>query len=177
MSSSGPPQRWTGNSEPLATPQTRHGNPVRESVRVLGLYIRSQIIIATIDTCLYAIGFGIARVPLWPLFALIGGFCSFIPSFGSLITFCLVAVTMLIAGSDWTHIVIAFATWLIVQTLEGFVLQPILLSKPLGLRALPVFLALIAGSLFFGPVGFLLAVPVLAVANVFWRYFRDHPAR
>jgi predicted PurR-regulated permease PerM len=80
---------------------------------------------------------------------------------------------MLLADRDWTDLAIAFGAWLVVQALEGFVLQPVLLSRPLGLRALPVFLALLAGSFFFGPVGFLLAVPVLAVANVFWRHFRD----
>lgn len=173
MSSPGPPQRWAGGSESLSSQRPRAGNPVRESVRVVGVYVRSQIIIASIDTVLYALGFAIAGVPFWPLFAFIGGFCSFIPSFGSLITLALVATSMLIAGRDWTHVAIAFGCWLVVQIVEGFVLQPILLSKPLGLRALPVFLALIAGSLVFGPIGFLLAVPVLAIANVFWRYFRD----
>jgi predicted PurR-regulated permease PerM len=39
-----------------------------------------------------------------------------------------------------------------------------------------VFVALLAGSFFFGPIGFLLAVPALAVAGVFWRYFRDRDA-
>jgi putative heme transporter len=148
-------------------------NPFRQSVRVLGLFVRSQFIIAGIDTVLYAAGFAIARVPWWPLFAIAGGMCSFLPGIGSLISLTLVGATMLLAGRDWTDLAIAFGTWLVVQVLEGFVLQPILLSKPLGLRALPVFLALLAGSLLFGPVGFVLAVPVLAVANVFWRYFRD----
>ncbi|HMF76587.1 MAG TPA: AI-2E family transporter [Bryobacteraceae bacterium] len=149
------------------------GNPFRQSVRVLGLFIRSQLIIASIDTILYATGFAIAHVPWWPLFALIGGFCSFIPSIGSLIPLTLVGVTMLLADRNWTDLAIAFGAWLVVQVLEGFVLQPVLLSRPLGLGALAVFLALLAGSVFFGPVGFLLAVPVLAVANVFWRHFRD----
>ena len=148
-------------------------NPFRQSVRVLGLYIRSQFIIAACETVLYAVGFAIGQVPAWPLFALVGGICSFIPGIGSLISLTLVGVTMLLAERGWTNLAIAFGTWLLVQVLEGFVLQPLLLSKPLGLRALPVFLALLAGSLLFGPVGFVLAVPVLAVANVFWRYFRD----
>lgn len=156
----------------LVGPQ-RPRNPIRDSVRALGLYIRSQIIIAIIDTVLYAIAFAIAGVPLWPLFAFIGGFCSFIPTFGSLIPLALVGISMVIAQNTWTQVAIAFGGWLFVQILDGFVLQPILLSRPLGLRALPVFLALIAGSLFFGPVGFLLAVPILAVANVFWRFYRD----
>jgi predicted PurR-regulated permease PerM len=79
---------------------------------------------------------------------------------------------MLVGHRSWTDLAIAFGAWLVVQAVEGFVLQPLLFSKPLGLRALPVFLALLAGSFFFGPVGIVLAVPVLAVANVFWRYFR-----
>jgi len=151
-------------------------NPFRQSVRVLGLYVRSQLIIFAIDTVLYAIGFAVAKVPWWPLFAVIGWLCSFIPNFGSLITLLLVATTMLLASRDWTHVAIAAGVWLLVQALEGFVLQPILLSKPLGLRAVPVFLALVVGGLFFGPIGFLLAVPILAVANVFWQYFRSRKA-
>ena len=147
--------------------------PFRESVRVLGIYIRAQIAIAAIVTVLYAIGFWIAHVPLWPLIAIAGGFSSLIPRFGSLISLALVAIAMLPAHRDLTHWLIAFGTWVVVQGVEGFVLQPLLLSKPLGLKALPVFLALLVGGMFFGPVGFLLAVPVLAVANVFWRYFRD----
>jgi predicted PurR-regulated permease PerM len=135
------------------------GNPFRQSVRVLGLFIRSQLIIASIDTVLYATGFAIAHVPWWPLFALIGGFCSFIPSIGSLIPLTLVGVTMLLVDRDWTNLAIAFGVWLVVQVLEGFVLQPVLLSRPLGLRVLPVFLALLAGSFLFGPVGFILACP------------------
>jgi predicted PurR-regulated permease PerM len=59
----------------------------------------------------------------------------------------------------------------LIQGLEGFVIAPQLLSKPLGLRPWPVFLALLAGSFFFGPIGFFLAVPILAVGAVFWRYF------
>ncbi|MBV9034358.1 MAG: AI-2E family transporter [Acidobacteriaceae bacterium] len=151
--------------------------PFRESVRVLGIYLRAQIVIAVIVTVLYAIGFGIARAPLWPLIAVVSGISTLVPRFGSLVPLVLVALAMLFARSDLTHLLIAFGTWVVVQAVEGFVLQPILLSKPLGLKAIPVFLALLVGGMFFGPIGFLLAVPVLAVANVFWRYFRDRSAQ
>lgn len=148
-------------------------NPFRQSIRVLGLFIRAQFIIAGVETLLYAVGLAIAHVPWWPAIAVIGGFCSFIPTVGSLITLSLIAISLLLGHRDWTAFAVAFGAWLFIQALEGFVLQPVLLGKPLGLRALPVFLALLAGSLLFGPLGFILAVPVLAVANVFWRYFRD----
>lgn len=162
----------------MAVPErpVRVQRPFRESARVLGIYLRAQIAIAVIVTILYAIGFGIAHAPLWPLIAVVSGLATLVPRFGSLVPLVLVALAMLFAQSDLTHFLIAFGTWVVVQAVEGFVLQPILLSKPLGLKAIPVFLALLVGGMFFGPIGFLLAVPVLAVANVFWRYFRDRSA-
>lgn len=149
------------------------GNPFRESVYVVGRYLRAQILIAIVLAVLYAIGFAIARVPLWPVIAVIGGLANFIPRIGSLIPLALVAIS--IGWVDWNlnHFLIAFGAWIIVQGLEGFVITPRLLSKPLGLRPLPVFVALLAGSFLFGPLGLFLAVPVLAIAAVFYRYFRS----
>ncbi len=148
------------------------GNPFRESVFVLGRYVRSQFLIACILAVLYAIGFAIARVPLWPLIAVAGGFATFIPRIGSLIPLILAAMT--IGWVDWNldRFLIAFAAWLLIQAVEGFFITPRLLSKPLGLRPLPVFVALLAGSFLFGPLGLFLAVPILAVGAVFYRYFR-----
>lgn len=149
-------------------------NPIRESFRVLGLYIRAQFLIAAILAALYAIGFGVAHVPLWPVIAIIGGLSTFVPRVGSLIPLGLAALANLIGDHNWTHLAIAFGAWVIIQALEGFFITPRLLSKPLGLKPLPVFLALLAGSFLFGPIGVLIAVPVLAVAGVFWRYLRRY---
>lgn len=157
--------------QPRPGPRHVH-DPIRESFRVLGLYIRAQFLIAAILTALYAIGFGIARVPLWPVIAIIGGLSSFVPRVGSLIPLGLAALANLIGDRNWAHFAIAFATWATIQGLEGFFITPRLLSKPLGLKPLHVFLALLAGSFFFGPIGLLVAVPILAVAGVFWRYIK-----
>jgi len=147
--------------------------PVAQSVRVLGLFIRARILIALIQTILFAIGFAFARVPLWPLIAIAGGLASFIPRIGVLVPLVLVAIADLFGGVDLLHWTYAFGVWFVILLFDEFYLTPRLLSKPLGLRPLPVFLALIAGSFFLGPIGFILAVPVLAIAAVFWRYFRD----
>ena len=152
---------------------TTRGNPFRDSVFVLGRYVRAQFLIAFVLAVLYAIGFAIARVPLWPLIAILGGFASFIPRVGSLIPLILAALTIGWVDWDLEQFLIAFAAWLLIQALEGFFITPRLLSTPLGLRPLPVFLALLAGSFLFGPLGLFLAVPTLAVGAVFYRYFRN----
>ncbi len=147
-------------------------NPFRESVRVLGLYIRGQVVIVCIVTLLYAIGFGFAHLPLWYFFAVIAGACNVIPRIGSLIGLGIVALAAYLPHLDWQRLLIVFAIWVVVQGIEGFYLTPRILGRPLGLRPLAVFFALLAGSFLFGPIGFLLAIPLLAVANVFWRYYR-----
>jgi predicted PurR-regulated permease PerM len=151
----------------------RIDNPFRESVRVLGLYLKGQVIIAVCVTVLYGVGFGVARMPFWYLIALLAGACNVIPRIGSLIGLAIAAVVAYFGDLSLTNFLIVFGTWVVVQGIEGFYLTPKLLGRPLGLRPLLVFFALLAGSLLFGPIGFLLAVPVLAVANVFWRFFRD----
>jgi predicted PurR-regulated permease PerM len=148
-------------------------NPFRESVRVLGVYIRGQIIIAFVVTALYAIGFAFAHVPVWYLIAVLAGACNVVPRIGSLMGLGIAALAAYLPGLDLKRLVIVFAIWVVVQGIEGFYLTPKILGKPLGLRPLLVFFALLAGSFLFGPIGFFLAVPALAVANVFWRYYRE----
>ena len=139
----------------------------------MGRYVRAQLIIGGILTVLYAVAFGIARVPLWPVVAVVGGLANFVPRVGSLIPLALAALTIAWVDWDLTRFLIAFAGWVVIQGLEGFWITPHFLSKPLGLRPLPVFIALLAGSFLFGPIGLFLAVPVLAVAAVFYRHYRN----
>jgi predicted PurR-regulated permease PerM len=160
----------------LPAPKRPVDEPFRESLRVLGVYLRAQVVIAIIVMLLYGVGFAFARVPWWPVIAVLGGFANFIPHVGPLVPLALVALANLIGDRNMSHLLIAFGVWAAVQLFATFFLTPRLLSRPLGLRPLPVFIALLAASLLFGPLGFFLAVPVLAVANVFWRYFRHRSA-
>ena len=149
------------------------GNPFRESVRVLGLYVRGQVIIGFVVTILYAIGFAVARMPFWYLVAPIAGATTVVPRVGSLIGLAVAGLVAFFADLTLVQCTVVFATWVVVQGVEGFYLTPKFLGRPLGLNPWLVFLALLVASFTFGPVGFLLAVPVLAVANVFWRYFKE----
>ena len=61
-------------------------------------------------------------------------------------------------------VVIAYA---VVQTLEGFVIQPRVMGKSVGLPEMWVLIALFVGGEIFGFLGVLLAVPAAAVAKIF----------
>ena len=62
---------------------------------------------------------------------------------------------------------------MVVQQIEGNVLQPMLQSQGLGLHAAVVLLAITAGSSLFGIAGAFLAVPVAAAFAVMLRYLGE----
>jgi AI-2E family transporter len=62
---------------------------------------------------------------------------------------------------------------LIVQQVEGHVLQPVLVGRALELQAPLVILAVTTGGALAGIIGAFLAVPLVAVAVTMMRYARE----
>ncbi len=147
-------------------------NPLKASVRVLGLYVRGMILIFIWQLVLYSAGFAIVRLPWWLFLALVCAVLGLLPRIGSLIGIAAVLFLAWLADATVAQLAWTGGIWVAVQAIEGFWLTPGLLGKPLGLRPMAVFLALMAGSILFGPIGLLVAVPVLAIAMVWVRYFR-----
>lgn len=145
------------------------GSLLGEVGRTLGGYVAGQIKVAALLACLYSIGYAISGVPFWLFFGLLSGALNPIPFVGSLIAVALTAFAVLLNdGGLWNYGGV-LATFIIVQGLEGFWLTPKILGKRVGLSPLYVFVAVLIGGAMFGPLGVLLAVPVLAVLGVFWR--------
>jgi predicted PurR-regulated permease PerM len=153
------------------------GQPVRESFHVLGLYVRGQILLCLALAALYSLGFWLAHVRYWYVIGIVGGFAAVIPRIGGLVPIGLAGLALILAEANIMSYFIALGVWLLIQGIEIFVLVPRLIGRPLGLKELPVLAALLLGSLVFGPIGLLLAVPVLAIGLVFWRHFRKQPAK
>jgi predicted PurR-regulated permease PerM len=162
-------------SLPAQRPRLRE--PIRDSVRVLGLYLRGQFLLCVSLSVLYTLVFWPLDIPFWYVLGILGGVASMIPGVGSLFPLGFAALALVFAGAPLTRFLLLLGAWLVVQGIEFFVLLPRLVGRPLGLKELPVLAALLLGSLLFGPIGLLVAVPILAVATVFWRYLRRHPSR
>lgn len=121
-------------------------------------------------TVLYSIGFALLGVPLWPVWGILAGLLQRVP-FASVV-FGLLAplLSMWAKGGDLWRILGVTGVFVVVQTLEGFLLTPRILGKSLGISPMTVFLCALAGGLLFGPLGVLLAAPVAAVAAIVWKY-------
>ena len=99
-------------------------------------------------------------------------FASFIPVIGA-VTAGALAVIIALVSDGLTKALLALALVIIVQQVEGNVLQPMLQSKAMGLHAAMVLLSVTVGSALAGIIGAFLAVPVAATIAVVFRYHQE----
>ena len=132
--------------------------------------MRGEVRIIGILVVLYLVGFAIVRVPLWLLWGLLAGIAHPIPFAGVIFGMLLPMLAVWLGDGDLWRILGVVGVFVVVQTLEGFVLTPRILGKSVGLSAMTVFVCGLIGGALFGPLGLLLAVPIAAVAAVAWRF-------
>ncbi len=132
----------------------------RDVFRSLTAYTRATTVVAIADAIGIGIGLFALGVPLaGPLTALVflGGF---LPVLGALVSG-VIAVLITLVTKGLVTAVIVLAIVVVVQQLEGNVLQPWLVGDAARVHPLVVVLAVTAGGLVTGVIGALLAVPVV----------------
>ncbi|MEO9104437.1 MAG: AI-2E family transporter, partial [Terrimesophilobacter sp.] len=147
-------------------------------------FVKVQIFVAFID----AVGIGLGA---WILGLSFGGFPlvlpiaiavflgSFIPVVGAVLTGTLAVFVALVYLGPWPALIM-LAIVLLVQQVEGHVLQPLVMGNAVKVHPLAVVFAVAAGGFLAGIAGALFAVPVVATLNVIVHYiakgeWREHP--
>jgi predicted PurR-regulated permease PerM len=144
----------------------------RRTWDTLSGFIRAQAIVGLVDAIAIGLGLLIMGVPLALPLAVLIFFGAFVPIIGAFVTGALAALVALVFNGVVIALVVV-ALVLVVQQLEGNVLQPILVGRALDLHAALVILAVTAGGSLFGIIGAFLAVPVVAVGTTIIRYGRS----
>jgi predicted PurR-regulated permease PerM len=167
--------KWRDASEGLIPPRFREpfSRLFDEVGRILQSYVLGQLMIAIIMAALYAIGFFFLRVPAWAGIAALSGFLNLIPYVGTGAGIVLATALTFANGGDFWRIAGVLAVFFVVQMIEGYYLTPRILGDRLSLHPMAVFLGLLIGGKIFGFLGILLAVPTIAVALVFFKFFRE----
>ncbi len=142
----------------------------------LGGFIRGQVLVSLADGVLIGIGLLIVGVPLALPLAVLTFFGGFVPIVGALFAGVL-SVLVALVSNGFTTALIVLGIVLVVQQVEGNVLQPILQGKSLQLHAAVVLLAVAAGGTLYGIAGAFLAVPVTAAVATVLRYLFDQVDR
>jgi len=103
-------------------------------------------------------------VPMAALLGLLTGLLAFVPNIGAIVSGVLMVAVGFSAGGDaglW-----AIATYLIVQTIDGYVIVPYVARRTVDLAPALVLAAQLLFGVLFGLMGLLLADPIVATIKV-----------
>jgi predicted PurR-regulated permease PerM len=167
--------RWRVSFDELIPPRFRapFGRLFDEVGRILQSYVLGQLLIAIIMAALYAVGFFALSVPAWAGLAALSGFLNVVPYVGTALGMVLASGFTFASGHTLWHVGGVLAVFVVVQTIEGYILTPRILGGRLSLHPMAVFLGLLIGGKLFGFLGVLLAVPSIAIAQVFLKFLRE----
>ncbi len=146
--------------------------------RVVGGYVRGQLIMSGLIGVLVGVGMYVIGVPFALLLGVLAFVLEFIPVLGTLTSG---AICVLLAFTrGWPIALIVLAYFVVVHIIEGDVVGPRIIGKNIGLHPIVSMTALIAGAELFGIPGALLASPVAGVLQAFliaiWTEWRQmHP--
>ena len=115
---------------------------------------------------MYSIGFSIVGVKYAVLFAIICGLLEIIPFVGNL-TGTLLAILMVVVQGGGTGMVLGVViTYLIVQFLQTYLLEPLVVGAEVNINPLFTIIILVLGELVWGIPGMVLAIPLLGIVKI-----------
>lgn len=102
---------------------------------------------------------------------------NFIPYAGSAVTLIILTLVSAVTFDSVAHVIAVAASFLILVTFEGQIVEPLLIGRRLKLSPIAVFLALWFGGWFWGIAGVILAIPALVVIKVVAEHSRSKNGR
>ena len=132
-------------------------------------YVRATLAVAFVDAVGIGVGAAVLGVPLALPLGVIVFLGAFVPIIGATVSGLVAVLVALVAKGPVTALIL-LGIVLLVQQVEGHVLQPLLLGRAVSVHPLAVVLAIATGVLLAGIVGALVAVPFVAVANTIATY-------
>jgi len=131
--------------------------------------VNGTLLVATMVFVCDSIGFALIGLQAPLLFGFFCGLTDLIPYVGPYIGG---AAAVVIGFSQSSLIgVMAIIVALIVQLVENFILQPIVMSKTMKLHPVTIILGLLLFEHFFGIIGMILATPCIALGKVVYKFF------
>jgi predicted PurR-regulated permease PerM len=100
------------------------------------------------------------------LWGAIAAVFNFLPYVGSATTLVLLTVVAFVTFNSIGHVAAVAASYLALATIEGQLVQPLIVGRRLELNPIIVFLALWFGAWFWGVAGIVMAVPTLVSLKV-----------
>jgi predicted PurR-regulated permease PerM len=128
----------------------------------LRAYIVGQLATMFILGGLTAIGLAAVGVPYWLTFGVFSGAAALIPVFGVLMATGLPALFVLGSGGGPTKALLVIGVGVVVHVIDGNLVSPLVMSRRVDLPPVLTILAVLIAGALLGPLGLVVAVPLLA---------------
>ena len=134
-------------------------------------YVNGTLFSSLIVTIFTFIGLLISGVSSPLLFAIFCGVTNIIPYFGPYIG----GIPTIIVGFSISPLcgIVCLVTILLVQMVEGNVINPIIVGKATDMHPITIIIGLIIFGHFFGIVGMVLATPIMGAVKILFNYFNN----
>ena len=143
-------------------------NLLKEINTQISQYIRGQLLVAFFVAVMFWIGFAIIGLEYAVLLAILAGVLNLIPYLGSFLAIIPILIIALVASPAMlVKVIIVFA---IEQTLEGRVIQPLILGSNLKIHPVTIIVVLLTAGKLFGVPGVILGIPMYAVLKVIFEH-------
>ena len=131
--------------------------------------VRGTLTVACMVFVCDSLGFALAGLKAPILFGLLCGITDLIPYIGPYIG----GVAAVIVGFSQNPMIgiIVLSVAVVVQLVENYVLQPVVMSKTVELHPVTIIIGLLIFGHFFGIIGMILAMPIMSLIKVVYRFF------
>lgn len=115
---------------------------------------------------MYGIGFSVIGVENALFFAVLCGLFEIVPFIGNITGTTLTVLVTALHGANPTTLGGIVITYGVVQFIQGWVLEPLILGPQVKINPLFTIIALVIGELIWGIPGIILAIPILAIFKI-----------
>ncbi len=129
-------------------------------------YLWGRVQVMLILGVLFFITFLLFGLPYALLFAIFGAIITIIPYIGPLLSGVMPVLFSVFFFDDIQRIVFFAAVILVIQLVESYVLEPLILGKEVKLNPMAVIVAIIMGGILWGLAGMILFVPIFAIVKI-----------
>jgi predicted PurR-regulated permease PerM len=139
---------------------------MNRSQKVTQKYLAGMALMILSLWLMYGIGFSIAGVKNALFFAILCGLLEIVPFIGNLIGNGLAILMSLVQGGGTNVVIGILITYAVVQFLQSYILEPLVVGKEVNINPLFTILGLIGAEVLWGIPGMVIAIPALGVAKI-----------
>lgn len=139
---------------------------VHKSGKVAQKYLSGMGAMIFVLWVMYGIGFSVIGVENAIFFAILCGLLEIVPFIGNLTGTSITVLSVLAQGGDSKLIIWVVLTYLVVQFLQTYILEPLIVGEQVNINPLFTIMSIVLGETIWGIAGMILAIPLIGILKI-----------